>query len=66
MRLEEKHKEFAVKGYTCFMKLSEILENFMIVFAPNIAEVFLEDHADKLDNPLTFHACTPLFACYHL
>ena len=32
MRLEEKHKEFAVKGYACFMKLSEILENFMIVF----------------------------------
>ena len=48
MKLEEKHKEFAVKGYACFMKPSEILENFMIVFASDIAEAFLEDRADKL------------------
>ncbi len=49
MKLQEEHKEFAVKGYACFMKPSEILENFMIVFAPHIAEAFLEDRADKLE-----------------
>lgn len=49
MKLQEEHKEFVVKGYACFMKPSEILENFMIVFAPHIAEAFLEDHADQLE-----------------
>lgn len=49
MKLQEEHKEFVVKGYACFMKPSEILENFMIAFAPNIAEAFLEDSADKLE-----------------
>ena len=49
MKLQKEHKEFVVKGYACFMKPSEILENFMIVFAPDIAEAFLEDHADKLE-----------------
>ena len=49
MKLQEEHKEFVVKGYACFMKPGEILENFMIVFASNIAEAFLEDSADKLE-----------------
>ena len=48
MKLQEEHKEFVVKGYACFMKPSEILENFMIAFAPHIVKVFLEDHADRL------------------
>lgn len=49
MKLQEEHREFVVKGHACFMKLSEILENFMIIFAPHIAEAFLEEHADKLE-----------------
>ena len=49
MKLEDRHKEFAVKGYACFMKPSEIVENFMIVFAPDIAEAFLADRADELE-----------------
>ena len=49
MKLQEEHKEFVVKGYACFMKPSEILENFTIVFAPHIAEAFLKDHADQLE-----------------
>ena len=49
MKLQEEHKEFVVKGYGCFMKPSEILDNFMIVFASHIAEAFLEDHADELE-----------------
>jgi len=48
MKLQEEHKEFVVKGYACFMKPSVILENFMIVFAPNIAEAFLEERTDEL------------------
>ena len=52
MKLQDEHKEFVVKGYACFMKLSEILENFMIVFAPHIAEAFLEDNADELQKEL--------------
>ena len=48
MKLQEEHKEFVVKGYACFMKPNEILENFMIAFAPHIAEAFLEDRADRL------------------
>ena len=49
MKLQEEHKEFVVKGYACFMKPSEILENFMIGFAPQIAEAFLEDSTDKFE-----------------
>ncbi len=49
MKLQEEHKEFVVKGYACFMKPGEILENFMIVFAPHIAAAFLEAHADQLE-----------------
>ena len=49
MKLEEKHKAFAVKGHACFMKPSEIVENFMTVFAPDIAEAFLKDRVDKLE-----------------
>ena len=29
MTLEEKHKEFSVKGYACFMKPSEILDDYI-------------------------------------
>ena len=49
MKLQEEHKEFVVKGYACFMKPGEILENFMIIFAPHIAEAFLEVHAYQLE-----------------
>ena len=49
MKLQEEHKEFVVKGYACFMKPSVILDNFMIVFAPDIAEAFLADRRDKLE-----------------
>ena len=52
MILQEEHKAFVVKGYASFMKLSEILENFMIAFAPHIAEAFLKDNADKLGKEL--------------
>ena len=49
MKLQEEHRAFVVKGYASFMKPSEILENFMIGFAPDIAEAFLEDCTDKLE-----------------
>ena len=49
MKLQEEHKEFVVKGYACFMKPSEILNNFMIAFASHIAEAFLEGRAGELE-----------------
>ncbi|MCE2414568.1 hypothetical protein J4G07_11220 [Candidatus Poribacteria bacterium] len=49
MKLQEEHKEFVVKGYACFMKPSEILNNFMIAFASHIAEAFLEGRAVELE-----------------
>ena len=33
MKLKEEHKEFVVKGYACFMKPGEILENFIRTYA---------------------------------
>ena len=46
MKLEEKHKEFAVKSFARFMTRTEVVE------------AFLEEFADDLPPPPEFEACT--------
>lgn len=42
MKLEEKHKEFAVKCYARFMKRAEVINAFMEEFATDIATAYLQ------------------------
>ena len=58
MKLEEKHKEFVVKCFACFMTLTDIVDAFMEEFEddlppadlsglPTIEEMIEEDHGDE-------------------
>lgn len=43
MRLQEKHKEFVVRGYACFMARTEIVDAFMEEFNDEIYQLCTDD-----------------------
>ena len=43
MRLQEKHKEFVVRGYACFMSRTEIVDAFMEEFSDEIYQLCTDD-----------------------
>lgn len=58
MRLEEKHKEFAVKGFSQFMKLSEVVAAFMDEFHDeimDICDIKLETEDEFIDRYINEH-----------
>ena len=47
MRLQEKHKEFVVQGYACFMSRTEIVDAFMEEFNDEIYQLCTDDIPSK-------------------
>ena len=47
MRLQEKHKEFVVQGYACFMARTEIVDAFMEEFNDEIYQLCTDDTPSK-------------------
>ena len=52
MKLEERHKEFAVKCYAKFMKRSEIINAFVEEFVTDIATAYRETSKSKMSQAL--------------
>ena len=52
MKLEERHKEFAVKCYARFMRPAEVIDAFMEEFVTDIAAAYLETSKSEIPQAL--------------